>query len=67
MLEVPLENGLIPNLIEVKLDSRPNLLTEEEHQLLKERSHDLVLSVELRDPQGLPLEVTNTIFQVQPE
>lgn len=62
LYKIPLEEGTIPDITEILIDENSELLTKEEHTAIKEKDSNLVMSVQIRDPQGYILEVSNVIF-----
>lgn len=62
LYKIPLEEGTIPDITEILIYENSELLTKEEHTAIKEKDSNLVMSVQIRDPQGYILEVSNVIF-----
>lgn len=62
LYKIPLEDGTIPDITEILIDENSDLLTKKEHTAIKEKDSNLVMSVQIRDPQGYILEVSNVIF-----
>lgn len=63
LITVPLKNNQIPHIIEFKLDQNSKILTEQEHKDIREKARGLWASVQLRDPDGIILQVSNIIFK----
>lgn len=64
LIKIPLEDNKIPHIFEISLDQNTNYLDENSKNIILEKKEDFFLSVNVRDPQGYILEVSNTIFEV---
>lgn len=64
---IQLIDGKIPMATEILIDDSSKFLTKEEHEEIKNKSRGLWLSVQLRDPEGYILEISNTIFSTESE
>ncbi|MCT1795558.1 hypothetical protein [Helcococcus kunzii] len=62
LYKIPLKDGKIPATTEILIDEKSELLTPEEKNGILNKTEGLWISVQLRDPQGQILEVSNTIF-----
>lgn len=62
LYKIPLNNNKIPNITEILIDENSPLLSKEEHEEILKKSDALTVSVQIRDPQGYILEVSNTIL-----
>lgn len=63
LFSIPLDKNKIPHVTEILIDENSNLLTKEEHKAILNKEKGLSLSVQIRDPQGYILEISNTIFE----
>lgn len=62
LYKIPLKDGKIPEATEILIDENSELLTPEEKKEILNKTEGLWISVQLRNPQGQILEVSNTIF-----
>lgn len=62
LYKIPLIDNEMPEVTEFLIDQNSELLSEEEHKAIKNKDSDLVVSVQLRDPQGFILEISNIII-----
>lgn len=62
LYKISLKEGKIPTTTEILIDENSELLTLEEKNDILNKTEGLWISVQLRDPQGQILEVSNTIF-----
>lgn len=65
LYKIPLVDNKIPAVTELVIDKDSKLLTEEEHNAILNKEPGLWISVQIRDPQGFILEISNTIFGEQ--
>lgn len=63
LFKIPLVNNEIPSITEILIENHSNLLTKEEHKAILEKDKGLWVSIQIRDPQGFILEISNTIFE----
>ncbi|MFM1585328.1 hypothetical protein, partial [Helcococcus ovis] len=62
LFKIPLVNNRIPRVTEILIDKNSDLLTKKEHKAILEKEKGLWISIQIRDPQGFILEISNTIF-----
>lgn len=63
LFAIPLIDNKIPPVTEILIDKDSKILTTDEKKAIIEKDKGLWISVQIRDPQGYILEISNTIFE----
>lgn len=61
LYQIPLKDNLMPEVTEILIDKNSDIITKEEHEAIKNKDEGLLISVNIRDPRGDLLEMTNIL------